>query len=117
MYILQEHVLYSERIAMVYDITSIINECMIFSFFRKSCHPGLRINKRVEQDFFSNRIITLSSRGVNKKNTITDFMFAVTIMIAFFSVSVTKFMDRRINLHVLSSNIAIFQASFEFITS
>lgn len=42
-------------------------------------------------------------------------MFAVTI--AFFSVSVTKFMDRRINLHVLSSNIAIFQASFEFITS
>lgn len=84
MYILQEHVLYSERIAMVYDITSIINECMIFSFIRKNYHPGLRINKRVEQDFFSNRIITLSSRGVNKKTTITDFMFAVTIMIAFF---------------------------------
>lgn len=82
MYILQEHVLYSERIAMVYDITSIINECMIFSFFRKNYHPDLRINKRIEQDFFSNRIITLSSRGVNKKNTITDFMFAVTI--AFF---------------------------------
>lgn len=117
MYILQEHVLYSERIAMVYDITSIINECMIFSFFKKNYHPGLRINKRVEQDFFSNRIITLSSRGVNKKNTITDFMFAVTIMIAFFSVSVTKFMDRRINLHLLSSNIGTFQASFEFITS
>lgn len=67
MYILQEHVLYSERIAMVYDITSIINECMIFSFFGKNYHPGLRINKRIEQDFFSNRIITLSSSGVNKK--------------------------------------------------
>lgn len=52
---------------MVYDIISIINECMLFSFFGKNYHPDLRINKRVEQDFFSNRIITLSSRGVNKK--------------------------------------------------